>query len=111
MTIILGAFGAHLLKDNISENLLTSYQTGIQYQMFHSITILILCLNKEKFYPLIDIVLLLMTIGIILFSFSIYLLTTQNIIGLSLDFLTIITPIGGLILIISWFLLLFSIKK
>ena len=65
----------------------------------------------SKFNSLINIVLLTMTIGIVLFSFSIYMLTIQSIIDLSLNFLGIITPIGGVLLIVSWILLLFSIKK
>ena len=47
--IILGAFGAHLLKEILSENKLSSFETGIRYQMFHGITILILSLNKDYF--------------------------------------------------------------
>ena len=111
IAVVLGAFGAHFLKDLLSESSLNSYQTGIRYQMIHALTILILSLNTEKFNSLINIILLIMTIGIVLFSFSIYILTIQSLIGLSLDFLGIITPIGGLLLIVSWILLLFSIKK
>jgi len=111
IAVILGAFGAHFLKDLLSDNLLNSYQTGIRYQTIHALTILILSLNTKKFNSLINIVLLTMTIGIVLFSFSIYMLTIQSIINLSLNFLGIITPIGGVLLIVSWILLLFSIKK
>ena len=111
IAVILGAFGAHFLKDLLSDNLLNSYQTGIRYQIIHALTILILSLNTKKFNSLINIVLLTMTIGIVLFSFSIYMLTIQSIIDLSLNFLGIITPIGGVLLIVSWILLLFSIKK
>tara|TARA_B100001758_G_C18251212_1_gene525946 strand:- start:319 stop:699 length:381 start_codon:yes stop_codon:yes gene_type:complete len=109
--IVLGAFGAHFLKELISENLLNSYQTGIRYQMIHALTILILSLNTKKFNSLLNLVLLTMTIGTILFSFSIYMLTMQSLISLSLNFLGIITPIGGILLIVSWILLLFCIKK
>ena len=111
IAVILGAFGAHFLKESLSENLLNSYQTGIRYQMIHALTILILSLNTKKFNSLINTVLLTMTIGIVLFSFSIYILTMQRLIGLSLNFLALITPIGGVLLIASWILLLFSIKK
>ena len=111
IAVILGAFGAHFLKDQLAENLLNSYQTGIRYQMIHALTILILSLNTKKFNSLINVVLLTMTIGIVLFSFSIYMLTLQSLIGLSYSFLGLITPIGGVFLIVSWILLLFSIKK
>ena len=111
LSVIFGALGAHLLKSQISESLLNSFQTAVRYQMFHSITILILSINKEKFNKLINTAIILMILGVILFSFSIYLLTLQKIIGLNLSFLGILTPIGGLILISSWFLLLFCVKK
>tara|TARA_X000000368_G_C22712458_1_gene571663 strand:+ start:152 stop:538 length:387 start_codon:yes stop_codon:yes gene_type:complete len=109
--VALGALGAHALKDILSDSQLHSFETGVRYQLFHAITLLILTLNHEKFNPHLNKSLKLMTIGICLFSFSIYLLSIQDAIGVSLSFLGPITPIGGLLLICAWLILFFSIKK
>jgi len=109
--VILGAFGAHVLKEVLSENQLSSFQTGIRYQFFHGLAILILSLNKVHFTNRLSNIIKIMSAGIILFSFSIYLLSIQDLIGFSMSFLGPITPIGGLLLITSWILIFFSIKK
>ncbi|MBT3418227.1 MAG: DUF423 domain-containing protein [Flavobacteriales bacterium] len=110
-SVVLGAFGAHLLKDLLTENQIVSFQTGIRYQMFHGLSILILSLNKDYFTDKLNIDLQLMSVGVILFSLSIYLLNLQDLLGVSLSFLGPITPLGGLFLIGSWSILLFSVKK
>jgi uncharacterized membrane protein YgdD (TMEM256/DUF423 family) len=109
--VALGALGTHALKDILSNSQLHSFETGVRYQLFHAITLLILSLNTEKFNHNLNKVLNLITIGVCLFSFSIYLLSVQHAIGISLSFLGPITPIGGLLLICAWLILLFSIKK
>ena len=110
-SVVLGAFGAHLLKDLLTEHQLSSFQTGIRYQMFHGLSILILALNENYFTEKLNRVLQLMSVGIILFSLSIYLLNLQELLGLSLSFLGPVTPLGGLFLIVSWILLFFNVKK
>jgi|TARA_B110000967_G_C18469755_1_gene356773 uncharacterized membrane protein YgdD (TMEM256/DUF423 family) len=110
-SVVLGAFGAHLLKDLLTEHQLSSFQTGIRYQMFHGLSILILALNKNYFTEKLNKVLQLMSVGIILFSLSIYLLNLQELLGLALSFLGPVTPIGGLFLMVSWTLLFFNVKK
>ena len=110
-SVILGAFGAHLLKDLLSATELSSFKTGIRYQMFHALGIIILSLNQDKFTGKLYRVLQIMSFGVVLFSFSIYLLSLQNILNIKLSFLGVITPIGGLFLISSWILLFFIVKK
>ena len=110
-SVVLGAFGAHLLKDLLTEHQLSSFQTGIRYQMFHGLSILILALNKNYFTEKLNRVLQLMSVGIILFSLSIYLLNLQELLELPLSFLGPVTPLGGLFLIVSWILLFFNVKK
>ena len=110
-SVILGAFGAHLLKDLLSAAELSSFKTGVRYQMFHALGIIILSLNTNKFTDKLNRVLQIMSFGVILFSFSIYFLSLQNILNISLSFLGAITPIGGLFLISSWMLLFFIVKK
>ena len=111
VSVILGAFGAHLLKDLLSETELSSFKTGIRYQMFHGLAILILSLNSNKFTSKLKTSLLLMSIGTVLFSFSIYFLSIDDLLSFSMKFLGPITPIGGTILITSWMLLVFIVKK
>ena len=110
-SVVLGAFGAHLLKDLLTEHQLSSFQTGIRYQMFHGLSILILALNENYFTKKLNRVLQLMSVGIILFSLSIYLLNLQELLELPLSFLGPVTPLGGLFLIASWMLLFFNVKK
>jgi len=111
VSVILGAFGAHLLKDLLSETELSSFKTGIRYQMFHGLAILILSLNSNKFTSKLKTSLLLMSIGTVLFSFSIYFLSIDDLLSFSMKFLGTITPIGGTILITSWIYLLLNVKN
>ena len=109
--VILGAFGAHALKEVLSESQLNSFRTGIRYQFFHGLAILILSLNSKQFTDRLSSIIKIMSAGIILFSFSIYLLNIQDLVGFSMSYLGPITPIGGLLLITSWTGLFFSIKN
>ena len=109
--VILGAFSAHALKEVLSESQLSSFQTGVRYQFFHGLAILILSLNSKQFTDRLSSIIKIMSAGIILFSFSIYLLNIQDLVGFSMSYLGPITPIGGLLLITSWIALFFSIKK
>ena len=109
--VTLGALGAHALKDILSDSQLHSFETGVRYQLFHALALLVLALNAEKFNQHLKKSLTLMTAGICLFSFSIYLLSIPEAVAISLSFLGPITPIGGLLLISAWLVLFFSIKK
>ena len=109
--VALGALGAHTLKEILASSQLQSFETGVRYQFLHALAILLLALNAEKFNQQLKRSLSLMSIGICFFSFSIYLLSLQKTLGVSLSFLGPITPIGGLLLISAWIMLFFSIKK
>lgn len=102
--VILGAFGAHGLKPQLSADQLESYKTGVFYQLFHGLSLIVLVLLAKSFKVNLSASLLLMTVGVCLFSFSIYLLACQDMLGLSSisSMLGPITPIGGLLMIISW---------
>ena len=106
--VILGAFGAHALKKLLSINQLASFETGIRYQMFHGIVLLIIGFSNDKINKTAIISKLFIS-GTILFSFSIYLLNIQDLICTSLSFLGPVTPIGGALLIAGWFCLLLSL--
>ena len=109
--VALGALGAHTLKEVLTENQLHSFETGVRYQLFHALALLVLALNAKKFNHHLKKSLTLMSVGICCFSFSIYLLSIQEAAGISSSFLGPLTPIGGLLLISAWLLLFFNIKK
>ena len=109
--VALGAMGAHYLKEILTTSQLHSFETGVRYQFFHALAIISLALNAEQFNKSIKRSLQLITIGVCCFSFSIYLLVLQDSIGISLSYLGIVTPFGGLILICGWLTLLISFKK
>jgi uncharacterized membrane protein YgdD (TMEM256/DUF423 family) len=111
IAIILGAFGAHGLKEHVTSEKLASFETGIKYQMYHGLALLIFGLNAEKITFSLRIITGFITLGTLLFSVSIYFLTIQEILGLSLKFLGPITPIGGALLIIGWVIFLVKIIR
>lgn len=105
LAIIFGAFGAHALQKKLSESQLKSFETGVKYQMYHAIVLLVLALNfKNLTAPLY----ICFTLGIIFFSFSIYGLILSDANGKKLKFLGPITPIGGLLLVAGWLLILIN---
>ncbi len=108
LCIALGAFGAHGLKQTLSESMLAVYQTGIQYHFYHAFGILIIGLLLLHFPKsrLIPISGWLMMAGIILFSFSLYALSLTGMRGLGM-----ITPFGGVSFLSAWVLLVFAIWK
>jgi uncharacterized membrane protein YgdD (TMEM256/DUF423 family) len=97
-----GAFGAHGLKTMISPELLTVYQTGVSYQMWHALGLIGIALVKAQ-HPnarLLHWAGWFMFTGIVLFSGSLYVLAILN-----LKWLGIITPFGGLAFLIAWLLI------
>mgnify|MGYP001354512481 FL=1 len=111
IAIILGAFSSHYLNKVLLEKQISSINIGIRYQLFHSLSLIVICLNKNKFNKHLNKSLYLMLLGTIFFCFSIYLLNFNSYVEIPLFILGSITPIGGVLLIFSWIVLLFSIKK
>ena len=103
LAIIFGAFGAHALKKILSDDQLKSFETGIKYQMYHAIVLLLLGFN---FQFSTSAMYWCFTLGILLFSFFIYGLVLSDAKGKKLKFLGPITPIGGLLFVIGWLLLI-----
>lgn len=111
IAIILGAFGAHALKKVLTEERLLSFETGIRYQMYHGLALLAIAALSEKWSFNFKAPIVLLLIGTILFSCSIYGLAMQDVLGVSLKFLGPITPIGGSVLIVGWLVLGIRIAK
>jgi len=107
LAIILGAFGAHALKKRLNEDQLKSFETGVKYQMYHAIVLLILGFHLEFTQPIEHYIGYSFIGGIILFSFSIYGLVISAAKNKKLRFLGPITPLGGLLLTVGWGLLLY----
>jgi len=111
IAIILGAFGAHALKKVLSIEQITTFETGVRYQMYHALfllfigtTAIISQKTKERIYNLT-------VFGVIFFSGSIYFLATNGLTSIDFKIFGFITPIGGLFLISAWFVLLFDLIK
>lgn len=109
LAVIFGAFGAHALKKILDEDQLKSFETGVKYQMYHAIVLLIIGFNLELTSTLETYMVNAFLVGIILFSFSIYGLVLSDAKGKKLRFLGPITPLGGLLLVIGWLLLFISV--
>lgn len=102
ISIVLGAFGAHALKKVLSVDQLSSFEVGVKYLMYQAFFLFFIgttqmVLEKQK-----RIIFYLTLVGTILFSGSIFFLTTKTVSGIDFKLLGPITPIGGLLLIISW---------
>jgi len=114
IAVALGAFGAHGLKKIVSSETVQTFQTGVQYQMYHALALLLTGLLYEKcLQKLAKTAGILFFIGVILFSGSLYLLTAGKAAETTaLDKAGIITPLGGLAFIGGWlFLFLAAIKS
>lgn len=110
LAIILGAFGAHALKERLDVAQLASFETGVRYAMYHGLAFLSLGLAADRL-PKLTWVYRLLLGGVILFSGSIFFLSMQSILGVELKFLGPITPIGGLLMIIGWGIFIASILR
>ncbi len=111
LSIILGAFGAHALKNILTPERLQSFETAVRYQMYAAFFLIFVGwilkfdTGSEKWISW------LMIVGALCFSGSIYLLSFKDQLGMNMKFIGPITPIGGLLMILSWGLLIFYFVK
>ena len=105
--IILGAFGAHALKTKLPLELMSAYETAVQYQLWHSLAILVLCgfLTISANAKLLQSSGYLFSIGIVLFSGSLYIIATTSLRYIGPLPIGVLTPIGGLCFIAAWMLM------
>ena len=103
LSVIIGAFGAHSLESTIGDKMDT-FKTGVQYQIFHGIALIITGILSIVLKTDLNIVGYLFIIGIFLFSFTLYLIAIYKY-----SFLGMIAPIGGLSFIVAWAFLLYKI--
>jgi len=106
--VLMGAFGAHALKARLSPDALASFETGVRYQLIHAVLLMVLALLMHM-HPsaLLKASGTCLVGGLLLFSGSIYLLATRDVTGFSSwRWLGPVTPLGGMLMIAGWLLLL-----
>jgi uncharacterized membrane protein YgdD (TMEM256/DUF423 family) len=111
LAIVLGAFGAHGLKDKVTPERIATFEVGVRYQFYIGLAMLILGFNEEKLGFSLKPTFILLLIGVLFFSVSIYFLAIQEILGASLKFLGPITPLGGLLMIIGLFVFIVKLMR
>ena len=107
LAVVFGAFGAHALKKKLTPEQLQSFETGVKYQMYHAILMVSLGFFSNMLEEMVTLAICFI-LGTFLFSFSIYGLVLSASAGRKLKFLGRITPLGGLLLVVGWALLLFQ---
>ncbi len=113
IAVILGAFGAHGLKKLVPAETVSTFETGVRYQVYHAFALILVGILAEKFnlswmtyagYAFMT--------GILLFSGSLYVLTALKATGtVGLSGIGIITPIGGLFFVTGWILMVMALLR
>jgi len=111
--VVIGAFGAHGLEKVLDADAIATFETGVKYQIYHALLMLLVAsfALSEKTKKTLHILLL---VGVVLFSGSIYGLATNVLTSFDFKTIGLITPVGGTLLIIAWGVLIvkfFQMKK
>jgi uncharacterized membrane protein YgdD (TMEM256/DUF423 family) len=112
LAVILGAFGAHALAEKLEARQLEVYKTGVFYHFIHGMGILLVgILSLHVTEVRVRWVIIYFGLGILLFSGSLYLLSTAALTGISRSFLGPVTPMGGLLFILGWVSLAWQLNR
>jgi uncharacterized membrane protein YgdD (TMEM256/DUF423 family) len=113
IAVALGAFGAHGLKQIVSAEAVSVFQTGVQYQMYHTLALLLVAVIYDRLPDRwIGWAGYFFVFGILFFSGSLYLITALKASGNNIPvFIGAITPVGGLLFIFGWVCLLLGVFK
>lgn len=113
VAVVLGAFGAHGLRKIVSPENVATYQTGVQYQMYHALALILIGILSERILnSYLSYAGVLFVAGVVLFSGSLYLIVSLYAMNKAVPTaIGILTPIGGLLFILGWICLLISILK
>ncbi|WKA57929.1 DUF423 domain-containing protein [Planococcus shenhongbingii] len=110
LSVALGAFGAHMLEGRVADKYLDTWQTAVQYQMFHAVGLMVvgILMSSSLIGTLSSLSWAgyLMLAGIIIFSGSLYVLSLTGI-----SILGAVTPIGGVAFIVGWIMLIVAASK
>ena len=109
--VILGAFGAHGLKASLSDLQLNTYETGLRYMIIHGLGLILtnlvyIVLNKYSKWTNY-----LIYAGLLLFSVSLLVHATKDLIGLDIDVFALFAPFGGLCFVASWLIFTLKVKS
>lgn len=113
VAVILGAFGAHGLKPLLTDSELVTFETGVRYQFYHAFAILVTgILFREGSRTYLRWAGRLFSVGVLIFSGSLYLLTAIRLSGdQTIQWLGPITPVGGLCFVAGWLMMILAIIK
>jgi len=111
LAILLGAFASHGLKELISVESLQTFETGVRYQMYHAIILLFIGIAPILNLKTKRLLFYLILTGILFFSGSIYGLATNELSSFDFKRVALVTPFGGMLLIVSWAVMLISFLK
>lgn len=109
--VCLGAYGAHGLKNIVTESQVATFEIGVRYQMYHAFFLLFLGICSFITDRTKKTITILVLLGIFFFSGSIYVLTLKDLININTAFIGPITPIGGLLLISAWVTMAIKVFK
>ncbi|KAB7528331.1 DUF423 domain-containing protein [Flagellimonas olearia] len=105
LAIVLGAFGAHGLEKLVDSESIEVFETGVRYQMYHALFLLFLGIWQGLDKKGKKVIYTMVLMGVVLFSFSIYALALNSLTSFDFKVIGFLTPIGGVFLILGWFLL------
>ncbi|CAM4296582.1 DUF423 domain-containing protein [Zobellia roscoffensis] len=111
LAVILGAFGAHGLEKIIDAEAIQTFETGVKYQMYHALLLLILGTMKQLPEVKKKLIFYFLLVGICCFSFSIYLLATNSLTSFNFKVIGLVTPLGGTLLIFGWSIFGYRVYK
>lgn len=111
LSVVFGAFGAHTLKSMISAEALTTFEVGVRYQMYHALGLLFIGMSHFLTRAVQKPIFIFFTLGIFLFSGSIYLLSLNAVLPFDTRVIGFVTPLGGTCFIIGWLYFLLKIIK
>lgn len=110
LSVALGAFGAHVLADRLGEHYLSIYETGVQYQMYHSLGLILIGILGAQVVRdstgALQWAGWVMALGIVLFSGSLYALSISRVGALGA-----ITPFGGIAFLVAWVLVIIAVVR
>jgi len=95
LSVVLGAIGAHALTPLLDDAQFASFETGVKYQMYHALLLLLLTVIPVQMLRLQQVIFGLLVVGIILFSWSIFLLSTNHLTEINFKPIALLTPLGG----------------
>lgn len=111
LAIVLGAFASHGLKGSIPVESIQTFETGVRYQMYHALLLLFIGITTLLSTKTKRVLFYLIVFGILFFSGSIYGLATNTLSGFDFKTIGFVTPIGGMLLIIAWAIMLLKFLK